>query len=935
MLAVFTLAACGGDGDELAVTIRLGDLLGEATIESPLTEVAAAASVEELADVARATVLTEDFEEFDMAAARWSESPHGKIAVTGDGHCFELRELGKSRYGWVLPAEPGTHYVFSRRVRSEAPLHADFAVVESKDALDPREHKPSDVPGLELEADADGKQAVQFRSRIEGIAGSESALKIHWPGSPKTDGSWQSGSVSFFATPMTHSFTVIMRPKNLAESADAGRPIWFDDLRLERLSPTPRQVIALLKAKSPADDADAELGIEKFGQFPPLGDVGSVHSAADDNFSYRYALYAPPPTSLGFKVAMPANATLHFSISLSRETAPKHGARFSVHARSDGGEEELWSRTVVAAGADWRWHEVAVDLAGYGGREVDLVLRTRSTVGHPHPVWGNPVVVSGTSTPPRNVILIAVDTLRADRMSGYGYGQKTSPNIDALGRDGVRFDQVASQANWTCPSFASIFTGVVPSRHGVHSWGPNTPLPTEFETLAERFRAHGWATHSIVYKGPLYDGGFEQGFDVAFNVPRADPRAEDNLAEAMEWLETNAGRSNFLFLHFNDPHQPFNQPSPFDEAFGTHPSAFFINLPYKVQPLTTRDEWLRELCSQLYDGEISYVDDRIGEFLAALRERGLYERAVIAFVSDHGEALWDHGYFGHGPNFDVQAGSKGELKQIAGGADLLFDEVIRVPLIIKPAAGSHDRGSVIDTQVRCFDVMPTLLELAGIGVDGVMQARSLVPLMTGEETSDRTAVIESSGAAVAVRNTRWKYVLSYGGRRGRHEALFDLVNDPVEKRNVRRQNVEVLEQMRLQCLEYLLLHRPGQYAVAIGDGSFGLSGLAKVVSYFGLDARSADGSVTSEGAAEDGLAAVWRFEIDGEVSIAAGSVELHGSRRYQPGDLARLLEQLKPGVHLFEGPPSVASGHARATMDARQIEALRNLGYVDGGSEGR
>ena len=109
------------------------------------------------------------------------------------------------------------------------------------------------------------------------------------------------------------------------------------------------------------------------------------------------------------------------------------------------------------------------------------------------------------------------------------------------------------------------------------SYGPRTPLPDEFSTIAERFREAGWPTNSIAYKPPLYDGNFEQGFDVAFNVPRENVVGEDNLREALEWLDANADRRNFLFLHFNDPHQPFTQPAPFDSKFGSDPAEYGLD----------------------------------------------------------------------------------------------------------------------------------------------------------------------------------------------------------------------------------------------------------------------------------------------------------------------------------------------------------------------
>ena len=902
--ALLSCYACGDSPSAGAAAgpVRLGDLLDTASIESPLLTIAAAASMEALGGVPREIVLEEDFEDFDPAAAGWASSSVNTVEESGEGHAFVLRDLGRGRYGWVVEAEPGTHYVFERSVRTELPLDADFAVVEAKSM---------------------GKLGTRGVFDRHYMAGRGQALKIHYPQRPKAFGVWQRGTLSVFTTPQTRSIAVVLRPTvSRHDVVHSEHEVAFDEIRLARVDPTPEQAMALLKARAPSDGSDPELGIEKFGQFPPLGDVGEEHGPADDNFSYRYALYAPPPTDLGFTVRVPADATLYWSTSLSRETRAGERARFEVIVRTTGGGKTVAAHSVGAVPGEWQWHDRRADLSAFAGKQVEIVLRTRAEVGHPHPVWGNPVIdVPPSGDGPNNVILIAVDTLRADRLSSYGYEKATSPHLDALARDGVRFDQVASNCNWTCPSFASILTGTVPARHGVHSYGPRTPLPSELETLAERFRADGWVTQSIIYKPPLYDGGFEQGFDVAFNVPREAVRASDNLTEAMEWLDAHAGRRNFLFLHFNDPHQPFTQPDPWDQKFGEDPAEHDIELPHSIyQSRGKRGEEFRDLMRSLYDGEVAYVDDRIGAFLSALKERGLYEDAVIGFVSDHGEQLWEHGGFGHGPNF-------------TSGAGLLYDEVIRVPLIVKPGRGDFVRGGVVAAQVRGFDVMPTLLELAGIPAEHELDAESLLPFLSrnADEPMDRVAVIESSGRSVAVRNRTWKYILTPPGRRAAKERLFNLATDPDEQEDVAEAHADVVDELRTQVLDYYLLRRPGRYLVAIGSAEerqFKISGATVASVLFGLPGRSVDGAWKFEGEAAGPLLTVAVLQGDAAVVAAAGSDPVSELRRYQAGDLACLLDEAQPGFYLFEGPPRIRGEASLQTMDARQLEALRSLGYV-------
>jgi arylsulfatase A-like enzyme len=573
------------------------------------------------------------------------------------------------------------------------------------------------------------------------------------------------------------------------------------------------------------------------------------------------------------------------------------------------------------------WHQALVDLSDYSGRSVELILRTSSATGHPHPMWGNPLVDAATpSAEPRNVILIAVDTLRADRLSSYGYAKPTSPNLDLLARDGVRFEHVVSNANWTCPSFASIFTGLVPARHGVVSLGLATPLSAGFATLAERFQARGWATHSIAYKVPLYDGGFEQGFDVSFNAPRYYTSAADNLAEALNWLESSSHRRNFLFLHFNDPHQPFTQPPEYANKFGPPPGGHGFQMPFNLADHVQRlgpestdpdRERLRDVMRGLYDGEVAYVDAHIGAFLNALEERGLYDDAVIAFVSDHGEQQWERGEYGH-------------------QAEMLGDEVVRVPLIVKDSGDGRAKGKVVKTQVRAFDVMPTLLELAGIPPGGELQAESLAALLApgAPDAPDRIAVTESSRGSLALRNQDWKYILwTPTGEVQPCEALYDLRADAAEQHDLARSQPEVCSQMRVTALDYVLRNRSGYYLVAVGEAAasydYALQGVSAASAVLGSAPRQ-DGPdrFVLSGQSSGPLQLVCDLVFDGTLRVRDAQLSASDFPRYSAGDLERILSLHQTGLHFFSGPPPLARDLARQSVDHGQLEALEALGYV-------
>ena len=897
--ALMAIAACGGEPPP-RTPIRLIDLLDTAAITSPLTTAPAVHDAAEFGELAGEAVLAEDFSGFDAAAAGWTQSDRAGVAMTADGPAFRLRELARGDlYRWVIPAAPRTYYRFERRARSEAELTVDFAVVEVADP-----------------------------AKVDGRAMRRNSLKSHWPQPPRGDGAWQRGSALFLTTPRTTALVVTARAAGHKDSMAAPAvDAWFDDLRVERLAPTPLQEIALMKARANAPGSDEALGMAKYGQFPPRGATEGRHTPEDGNFSYRHALYAPPPTDVAFLLDVPAAAALHFAVTLSGETAPGDAARFEVLARDgDGAEVPLWSRDVAAADGEWRWQDVSVDLAAFAGQEVELVLRTTAERGAPHPVWGHPVVdvpVSGSG--PKNIILIAIDTLRADRLSCYGYELETTPSLDALAADGVRFDQVACNANWTCPSFASIFTGVVPSRHGVLRSAPRDRVPERYDTLAELLRDHGWTTHSIAYKAPLYDGGYEQGFDVAFNVPRVYVRGSDNLAEALDWLDQNAGRRNFLFLHFNDPHQPFTQPEAFHASHGPDPKEHGIEMPYSLlEDGSPKDRELQRVMRGLYDGEVAYVDHCIGEFFDALRQRELYDDAVIVMVSDHGEELWEHGAFGH-------------------GGVMLHDSVARVPLIIKPPSGGYARGAVIDAQVRAFDIMPTLLDFAEVPVEEGLDAETLTPMLRPGAAGfeDRLAVIETSRPAIAVRTPEWKYILNHVGDKRPREELFDLVADPNEWQNLARKRPAKTRALRRQALDHVLQHRPGRYLLALMPDSAGvealaIDGLAAARPIYGAPPKRGEASVTTfEGKTQDPIMFMARVEVTGELEVVGGGASVTGPRRYQAGELSRLLEDGARGVFLFDGPPRASDEPGgQRTMDSRQLEALRGLGYA-GGDEKR
>ena len=364
--------------------------------------------------------------------------------------------------------------------------------------------------------------------------------------------------------------------------------------------------------------------------------------------------------------------------------------------------------------------------------------------------------------PPIGVVLITLDTTRADRLSAYGFMDISMPNVDRLAREGVVFDQATSVAPLTLPAHTSLFTGLFPPRHGVR-YNADAPLAAEQTTLAEILRAQGYKTAAFVGSVVLdSDRGLCQGFDqyggvVADDrplVPRLYRQADAVVSEAARWLDGVGGSHFFLWTHLYDPHRPYEPPEPFRSQYAHDP----------------------------YVGEIAYVDSQIGRLLDVLERHHLLDRTIVIVAGDHGESLGEHGERDHGI--------------------FVYESVLRVPLIIRAPAVAPRR---IDAVVRLTDVMPTVLNLLGVPappVDGV----SLSDLMRGTgRDPNLNAYSESQypqrlgwSALSALRDGSFKLIDAP------RPELYDLEHDPFEQRNIYHEQPAVAEALtrRLAALAH-------------------------------------------------------------------------------------------------------------------------------------
>lgn len=402
---------------------------------------------------------------------------------------------------------------------------------------------------------------------------------------------------------------------------------------------------------------------------------------------------------------------------------------------------------------------------------------------------------------PPNILLITVDTLRADHLSAWGYARPTSPNLDRLAGEGMRFDLAQSQWPKTGPSFASIHTSTYPKDNGIVRQ-VGIPLPCTFTMLAEVLERSGYTTHAVVANGAVgREFYFDQGFETFLESWKLPPPAGDgdpNGAENVTRLALAAAdkmdpaKPWFLWVHYLDPHSPYVPPPDFRSRFQN--DAYFdgsIEVPLSPKH---RQELAAVGRSQVidgenrlafyiarYDAEISYVDHQIGKLLAGLAEKRRLTDTLTAFTSDHGESLGEHGYyFGHG-RFG-------------------FQTCLHVPLILhwpgRLAAGV-DRAPV-----ELLNLAPTLLAAAGIDLpDGRWaQGRSLWPrvagTLAGQDSPDLVTFSEAGTAAnrawIRVARDR-RFTLHFSphkleqawiGGEGKPWALYDLAADPGETKNV-------------------------------------------------------------------------------------------------------------------------------------------------------
>ncbi|MBW2253013.1 MAG: sulfatase [Deltaproteobacteria bacterium] len=361
-----------------------------------------------------------------------------------------------------------------------------------------------------------------------------------------------------------------------------------------------------------------------------------------------------------------------------------------------------------------------------------------------------------------NIVLVSLDTLRADHLSSYGYHRHTSPRLDALAKSGVRFANAAAASHWTAPSHATLLTGLTPGQHRVETYPDVEKLGEGVETLAEVLAEAGFETAAFVGGSFVSRNlGMAQGFD-AWREEHV--RAETRFAEAAYWLSNRESNSPFfLFVHTFQIHSPYDPPAHWGRIYAPD----FVEDPeVDLRNIDLVDEQARELTREqlhfieaLYDGEIHYTDHEFRKLLEPLAE--IEDRTLIVVTSDHGEEFLEHGRLSHSQ---------------------LFGEVVRVPLILHHGALEGAAVPVVSQPVAAVDVVPTVLDLVGIAPPSGLLGSSVVPAMAGDCDPEAVAFSRSKpgGALWTSALDETGHFLEADGVR----YLFRQPDDRDERRNI-------------------------------------------------------------------------------------------------------------------------------------------------------
>lgn len=540
-----------------------------------------------------------------------------------------------------------------------------------------------------------------------------------------------------------------------------------------------------------------------------------------------------------------------------------------------------------------------------------------------------------------NVLFISLDTLRPDHLGCYGSRRPTSPNLDKLAAESVRFTNCRSQAPWTLPSHMSLFTSMLPSSSGVDDI--NKVLPEGIPTLAKLLRGEKYRTAALVNDGQMKaHWGFNRGFDLwkEFPVDRPAGNCESITAAALDWLKSSSSSNDpfFLFLHYYDPHNPYAAPAKYREQMGTTLTAkqtADLCTNHRSPAALLDDERLNDL-QAAYDAGIAWLDHELGKLLAAVPANTL----VVVF-SDHGEAFKEHGWLLHGAT--------------------LYEEEIRVPLLMRLPDG---KAAVVDESVMLLDVAPTTLARCGVRAPAGFQGMDLGPLWNGKKSEPRLIPSESN-AVLEGRVTRSIVLYPLKAAYSLFDGRFELFKLPDEKQPLgdtdKAAAQALFKPLRewVESEQYWMIYAVGngdfEMTIELSKGSFGVHipvGFERMRDTFEVDGRQARWHVYPGGVERpkalflqptDPEASLRiDFKITGESKKDMLFLGMDGKHPETlpadvPADLAPVSPVIekpfktdKPGFHVFRHRSAASRLRPAqvAPLDEQTIRQLRSLGYL-------
>ena len=376
--------------------------------------------------------------------------------------------------------------------------------------------------------------------------------------------------------------------------------------------------------------------------------------------------------------------------------------------------------------------------------------------------------------PTTNVVIVTIDTLRADHLGCYGYKHIRTPNIDALAADGVRFERAYTPVPVTLPAHTAIFTGSYPMLSGIHDFSANKLNPQQ-PTLASALKEHAYSTAAIIGSAVLDSRfGLNHGFDFYYDHFDFNRLLETNLDEmerpgnvvadvALDWLSKNYQKKFFLWMHLYDPHYPYRPPPPYSQEYASRP----------------------------YDGEIAFADAQVGRLLRFLKEKGLYQNTLVVLSGDHGESLGEHGEKTHG--------------------FFIYNATLQVPLIVKLPHGTM--ATQVATRVSLTDIMPTVLHILKLDIPSQVQGRSFLPLIDGKQSNEPGSLY----AETFLPRLHFNWSELRGIETDKYHfidapkpELYDLSKDPGETQNLLPQKKAVGEEMQAKLAELIRKYSSGQ-----------------------------------------------------------------------------------------------------------------------------